>query len=81
MLILDRVLKGWIKMIDHEFLERADVKLLWCLWPRNCQSSKKLLWFTQAYRATRTWTGPGEPVVEHRWYNRNEFIILRLKHD
>ena len=66
-------------MINIEFLERADVDLKWCLWPRSCAETGKLLWFTLAYRATRVWTGPGDPIFEHRWYDRNEFVILRLK--
>jgi hypothetical protein len=66
-------------MVDIEFLERAEIELKWCWWPRSCSESGRLLWFTFAYRATRMWTGPGTPVFEHRWYDRNEFIILRLK--
>jgi hypothetical protein len=24
-------------------------------------------------------TGPGEPIFEYRWYDKNEYLIARLK--
>lgn len=47
--------------------------------PRRCHVSGKRLWLTYAYRRTAMWTGPGDPIFEHRWYDKIEFIIERLK--
>jgi len=68
-----------IRITNQEHLLRSHIKLCWSLWPRSCTVSKRLLWFTQAYRARRIITGPGEPVVEDRWYSTEEFLILKLK--
>ena len=66
--------------ISHdEFLERATIKMQWSWWPRRCAITNEWLCFSLAYRATREWTGPGTPVFEHRWYNRYEFLMMRLK--
>ena len=64
---------------DKRFLSRADTELKWCLWPRRCAASGKLLWFSQAYRAMYVITGPGDPAIWTRWYSRKEMLILKLK--
>ena len=69
----------WDKMSENEFLDRAEIKLMWSWWPRRCAITNEWLCFDLAYRATRVWTGPGEPIEEHRWYNRYEFLMMRLK--
>jgi len=61
------------------FNSRADFKLVYLFWPRRCYITGKWLWMTYAYQGTAVWTGPGEPVEEHRFYNEIEYIILRLK--
>lgn len=68
-----------IRISDNEHLLRSTVRLRWSIWPRSCAVSKRLLWFCLAYRARRIITGPGEPVVEDRWYSKEEFLILKLK--
>lgn len=70
---------GWDTEDNEYFLERANVKLMWSWWPRKCAITGEWLCFDLAYRADRTWTGPGEPITEYRWYNRYEFLIMRLK--
>jgi len=69
----------WGRPSNQDHLARSIVELKCSWWPRNCFVSKKLLWFTQAYRARRIITGPGEPIVEDRWYSTEEFLILKLK--
>ena len=69
----------WIKPTDVDHVSRSTVELKRSWWPRNCYRSKQLLWFRQAYRARRIITGPGESIVEDRWYDQNEFLILKLK--
>ncbi len=50
-----------------------------CLWPRTCCLSKRQLWAQQAYHGVRWIHGPGEPVEEEYWIDRNEFVIWKLK--
>ncbi len=61
------------------WLDEAEVKLTSCIWPRKCYSSGKWMFFEHAYKTTRTWTGPGDPVHEHRWYSKNEYLMWRIK--
>ena len=54
-------------------------QLKFVLWPRQCYLSGRWLWLCLAYRQAAMWTGPGDPVFEYRWYDRDEFLIARLK--
>jgi len=47
--------------------------------PRYCHLSNKFIWLEYAYRQTAMWTGPGDPLFEYRWYNKDEFLIARIK--
>lgn len=51
-----------------------------CLWPRKCHKSKKLLWLTFAYRSRR-WHRSGDVHwdTEDLWFDKNEFLILKLQ--
>ena len=64
---------------DKRFLSQNDTELKWCLWPRRCHASGKLLWFTLAYCARYVITGPGDPAIWTRWYSREEMLVLKLK--
>ena len=64
---------------DKRFLSQNDTELVWCLWPRRCQVSRKWMWLTLAYRAMYVVTGPGDPAIWYRWYSRNEMLVLKLK--
>ena len=64
---------------DLDHISRSVVQFERSLWPRRCTISNRSLWFRWAYRARRIITGPGDPIVEDRWYDRNEFLILKLK--
>jgi hypothetical protein len=50
-----------------------------CYLPKQCYLSGKKLWGRYAYHGERWITGPGEPVVEHYWIEKNEFLIWNLK--
>lgn len=63
----------WLSCVSYS-------QLRFCLWPRRCDISNRVLWLEHAHCTTRVITGPGEPVLEHRWYSREEFLILRLKY-
>jgi len=49
------------------------------LMPQRCHITGKRLWLKNAYKQTAMITGPGEPVFEYRWYDKDEFLIARLK--
>lgn len=50
-----------------------------CFVPRRCYYSNKFLWLTTAYKGTAVWTGPGEPVFDHRWCDTKEFLFQKIK--
>jgi hypothetical protein len=64
---------------DYFFWNWATWEYKFCLVPRKCAFSKKRIWFKSAYRAERIITGPGTPIFEYRWVDKNEFLIQRLK--
>lgn len=49
------------------------------LFPKKCHFTNKWLWLQKVYKQTAMWTGPGDPVFEYRYYDRNEFLISRVK--
>ena len=51
----------------------------YCLWPRRCYNTGQWLWFTWALHESTVWHGPGEPVVEQRWYHRDNGLIMMIK--
>ena len=64
---------------DRVFYDRAIWYLEFTWLPRKCALSRKLIWFTRAYRGLVMYSGPGEPVMEFRWINKNEFIMAKLR--
>jgi len=65
---------------DKRFLDRAEQKLAWSLWPRRCHASGRWLWLIPAYRADYVISGPGDPAIWTRWYSTTEMFILKLKY-
>lgn len=61
------------------FNERATFELQFCAWPRRCYVTRQWLFMTTAMRGRRVITGPGEPVVQERWYHQHEHLIMLLK--
>lgn len=59
--------------------KRIGVQLKFVWIPKTCYVSGKLIWLEYAYKETALWTGPNEPLFEYRWYNKQEYIIARLK--
>ena len=54
-------------------------KMKYSFWPRKCHYTGKWLWLTLAYQGIGLITGPGEPVVEVRWCDRQEYLFLKIK--
>ena len=64
---------------DQLFFNRAIWYLKFAWLPQRCVKTGKLLWLTRAYKGTVMWTGPGDPVYEHKWMSRSEFLFNRLR--
>lgn len=56
-------------------------ELKFVIFPKRCFITGKLLILEKAYKQTAMWTGPGDPVFEDRWYDKNEFLVARIKGD
>ncbi len=54
-------------------------KLKMCWLPKKCFLSGESLWGKKAYHGERWITGPGEPIVEHYWIEKQKFLIWNLK--
>ena len=64
---------------EKSWLERAQFEYKYCFWPRRCYKTGRWLWLETAMRGRAIWFGPGEPVVDDRWFNSNEALIIMLK--
>jgi len=53
--------------------------LIFALLPKKCHITGKTLWLKNVYKQTAMYTGPGDPVFEYRYYNKDEFIKAKLK--
>lgn len=60
------------------FMDCASFDYAYSFWPRRCYNTHRWVWGV-AMRGRRIITGPGEPVVEDRWYHRHEAMIMMLK--
>lgn len=67
-------------MLNDYFMDHVvGRQLKFALMPRHCYITGRLLWLENAYCITAMYTGPGEPIFEYRWYDKNEYLIARLK--
>ena len=65
---------------DYHFKKYCiGTQLKFALLPKRCYFTNKILWLRYAYKQTAMYTGPGEPAFEHRWYDKTEFLIGKLK--
>ena len=69
---------NWINITPEEKRKLTELKL--SIWPRNCNSSKKSIWFKSAYRV-RWFSRLNDYGTQHsdRWYTKSEYIKLRLQ--
>lgn len=56
----------------------VDWRLRFCLFPKYCYLTGERIWFKWAYHGENWITGPGEPVVEQLWVERNKFLLWQL---
>lgn len=66
---------------DHIAFKRKCIgtQLKFTLIPQKCYITGKTLWLKNAYIQTAIWTGPGDAVFEYRWYDKDEFLIAKIK--
>jgi len=56
-------------------------QLKFAILPKKCHITGRTLWLEYAYKQTAMWTGPGDAIFEHRWYDKTEFLVARIKGD
>lgn len=54
-------------------------QLKFIFWPRKCAITDRTLWLEYAYKQTAMWTGPDTPEFQYRYYDKNEFLIAKIK--
>ena len=72
--------REWTRARDGWFYRNCvgwQLKFVWL--PTTCFLSGRRLWLERAYLGTSILTGPGEPIIEHRWHDKNEHIIFKIK--
>jgi hypothetical protein len=47
--------------------------------PKRCFLTGQRLWFKPAYYGVRMITGPGDPVYDHYWIDKDEFLLWHLR--
>jgi len=67
------------ELIRPYLCQATNWRLKFAILPQRCAISGDRIWLEDAYRGTRTITGPGTPVIEHYWVKFDEFIIWNLK--
>jgi hypothetical protein len=60
----------------YDKLIGTELKFAWL--PQTCDISGRRIWLKTGYRMTRMITGPGTPIFEHRWHDKNTHIIWKL---
>ena len=55
----------------------TELKFVW--FPKTCYLSGKRIWLKKAYRLIRMYVGPGDPIFEYRWHDKNTHIMWMLK--
>jgi hypothetical protein len=67
-------------IMDHAWKRKCiGWELKFSVVPRRCYFSNKLIWLRYGYRGAAMWTGPGEPVFDIRWVDRNEYLLAKIK--
>ncbi len=64
---------------DHFKYRIMGRQLKFTLIPRRCYVTGRTMWLELAYCITAMWTGPGTPAYEYRWYDKDEYLVARLK--
>ena len=63
---------------DWGFRKAQGWKLKLCWQPQTCFLTGKQLWGRRAYHGVRIITGPSDPVFDHYWVERDQFLFWNL---
>ena len=63
---------------NGRFVDKANWSLEFAWTPQTCDITGRKIWFESAYKGTAMWTGPGEPIVETRWHDKNSHLIWEM---
>jgi hypothetical protein len=66
-----------LEQMFYDKLIGEQLKFAWL--PVKCSISGKSIWLTYGYKLTALYTGPSQPLFEHKWHDKNEHIIWKLK--
>ena len=73
----------WTKMSASDYHFKRCImgrKLKFTLLPRRCYVTKRIIWLESAYRITAGYpVGFADWLYDHRWYDKDEYLIARLK--
>jgi hypothetical protein len=73
----------WTTMSADDYHFRRNIRgrqLKFTLLPRRCHVTKRIIWLKNAYRVTASYrTYDNMFLHEHRWYDKDEYLIARLK--
>jgi len=72
-------LPHWRLDMLRSFYLKAEWKLRFAWLPHRCMITNRRVWLEFAYCGTAMWTGPGDPVYETQWHNKQEHLIWALK--
>ena len=66
---------------DNDTFKRRCVgwHLEFTFFPKRCHYTGKYLWLKPAYKGMAMVTGPGEPVFEYRWCEKDTYLFLKIK--
>jgi hypothetical protein len=63
------------------FYRKAVWKESFCILPKRCLHSNKVIWLKKAYKGVATYYGPGTPAKENHWHDREQHLIWKLTYD
>ena len=66
-------------MFDGTFYDRAIWYCKFAWLPKRSYISNKRIWLEKGYKGTRLIAGPGEPVIDHKWLTKDEYLFARLR--
>jgi hypothetical protein len=64
---------------DHFKRRCVGTEFKFILVPKKCHTTGKILWLEKAYKQTAMLTGPGDTIFEYRWYDKDIFLIEKIK--
>lgn len=72
---MDTIDTVWTELCSNVWMIHGRWSERWCIFPRKCQISGRLLWMCKAYRGRLLLLGPGGAEEETRWHGANEHLV------